>query len=82
MRLAHPLAELVPVADSRLVAVLHPRPEIVGAYPARVHLAEEADELLRLGLLSERRSLWVVGCHGVKECPGGTTKLLDVGRAV
>lgn len=82
MRLAHPPAELVSVAHARLVAVLHPRPEIVRAYPAGVHLAKEADELLRLALLSEGGSLRVVGCHAVQKSPGGAAELLDVGRAV
>lgn len=73
MRLTHPLAKLIPVADPRLIAILHPRPEIVGAHPARVHFAEQADELLRLHLLRKRRSLRVVGRHGVQEGPGGAT---------
>lgn len=82
MRLAHPLAKLIPIADPRLIAVLHPRSKIVGAHPTRVHLAKQADELLRLHLLRERRSLRVVGRHGVQEGPGGAAELFDVRRAV
>ena len=82
MRLTHPLAKLIPIAHPRLITVLHPRPEIVRARPARVHLAEQADELLCLALLRELRSLRVGGGHGVQERPGGAAELLDVWRAV
>lgn len=70
MRLAHPPPEVVPAAHAGLVPVLHPRPEIVGARPARVHFAEQADELLGFALLGEGWSLGVGGRHGVQEGPG------------
>ena len=82
MRLTHPPPKLISIAHPRLIPVLHPRPEIVRARPARVHLAEQADELLRLALLRERGSLGVGGGHGVQERPGGAAELLDVWRAV
>jgi hypothetical protein len=82
VRLTHPAPKVVSVAHAGLVTVFHPRPEIVGARPARVHFAEQADELLRFVLLGEGRSLGVGGCHGVQESPGGAAELLDVWRAV
>ena len=82
MRLAHPLAKLVSAADPRLVAVFHPRPEIVGAHPARVHLSEQCDELPGLVLLRERGSFWVRCCQRVEKCPRGAAELFDVWWAV
>ena len=51
MRLAHPPPELVPITDLRLIALLHPRLEIVRANPARIQLTEQAYELFHFGLL-------------------------------
>lgn len=82
MRLAHPLAKLVSAADPRVIAVFHPRPEIVRAHPTRVHLSEQVDELPSLILLCEGRSLWVCCCHGVEECPGRAAELFDVWWAI
>ena len=82
MRLTHPPPEIIPIAHARLIAVFHPGSEIIGARPARVHLAEQADELLRFALLGEGRSFGVGGCHGVQEGPGGAAELLDVWGAV
>lgn len=69
MRLTHPPPKLVSIADPRLIALFHPYPEIVCAYPARVHPAEEADELLCLCLLDECGFFGVVGCHRMQQCP-------------
>ena len=66
MRLAHPPSELVSIAHPRLIALLHPFSEIIGADPAWVHLAEQADELLRLDLSDQRGLLRIVGCHCVE----------------
>ena len=82
MRLAHPAPKLLSIAHARLIALLHPRAEIIGAHPARVHFAEEPEELLGLDLLCDGGRFGVVGCEGVQEGPGRSTKLLDVGRAV
>jgi len=41
MRLAHPSSELSPVADSRLMALLHPVLEVACAHPARIHLSKQ-----------------------------------------
>lgn len=82
MRLTHPFSKLVPVAHARFIAVLHPRPEIIRARPARVHLAEQAYELFCFALLRHGWSLRVVGSHGMQQSPGGATELLDVGRTV
>jgi hypothetical protein len=82
MRLTHPPPKVVPVAHPRLVAVFHPRSEVVGARPARVHFAEQADKLLRFALLGESWSLGVGGRHGVQEGPGRAAELLDVWRAI
>lgn len=82
MRLTHPPPEIIPIAHARLVAIFHPRPEIVGARPARVHFAEQANELLCFALLGRGWSLRVCGCQGVQEGPGGAAELLDVWRAV
>lgn len=81
MRLAHPSTELAPAANPRLT-LAHPLLEVAGTHPARIHLAEQADELPRLGLLRERRGFWVRGGHGVEERPGRAAQLLDVGRTV
>jgi hypothetical protein len=82
VRLTHPPPKVIPIAHSRLIAIFHPRPEIVGTRPARIHFAEQADELLRFALLGRGRSFGVGGRHGVQEGPGGAAELLDVWRAV
>lgn len=51
MGLAHPFPKFISVANSWLVAVPHPRPEVIRAYPTWVHLAEQPDELFCLSLL-------------------------------
>ena len=80
--LTHPPSKLVPIAHPGLVAVFHPRSEVVGTRPARVHLAEQADELLCFALLRKGWSLGIGGCHGVQEGPSGAAELLDVRWAV
>jgi hypothetical protein len=83
MRLAQPLAELIPIAHSwRIPACAHPCPKIICAYPAWVDFAEEIHELSCLGLLGGVGSLRVVGGESVKECPRGAAELLDIWRTV
>ena len=82
MRLTHPPPKVIPIAHPRLIAVFHPRSEIIGARPARVHFAEQGEELLCFALLGEGGALGVGGCHGVQEGPGGAAELLDVWGAV
>jgi hypothetical protein len=82
MRLTHPPPKIIPIAHPRLIPILHPRSEIVGARPAGIHFAKQADECLRLALLGEGWSLRVSGCQGVQEGPGGAAELLDVWWAV
>ena len=49
MRLAHPLPKLAATANARCID-LHPVLEVLGAHPARVQLAERAQERGCLGL--------------------------------
>lgn len=60
MRLAHPRPKLVPAAHSWRVR-LHPGLEVLGAYPARVQLAECAEEGGCFGL-QLGRGIGGVGC--------------------
>lgn len=82
MRFAHPPTKLFSVAYSRLIAFFHPRSEVIGTYPTRIHLAEEIDELLRLNLLSERWSFRIVCSHRVQQVPRRAPKLVYIGWTV
>ena len=81
MRLAHPLPKFAATADARCVD-LHPLLEVLGAHPARVQLAERAQER---GCLSLQRMLWflrVCGGDRVQEGPRRAAQLGDVRWAV
>lgn len=81
--LAHPPSELFSTANPwRIAVLLHPCLEILPAIPARVELREGAHEGSCLYLERWGRVLGILGCDGMKECPRGTTKGFNVGRAV
>lgn len=83
MRLAHPLAELLAVADpGRIPVFLHPRAEIVGADPAGVEFGEEGEELFGFLLVGWGGLDGVGGGEGVEEGPGAAAELVDVWGAV
>ena len=81
MRLTHPPTELLPTADPRRILRL-PRPEVVRARPAGVHLPKQRDERSSIGLLCGSWVGRVVGCEGMEEGPCVVPQSINVGRAV
>jgi hypothetical protein len=81
MRLAHPLPKLAATAHARCID-LHPLLEVLGAHPARVQLAERAQERGCLGLQRRFGLLGVCGGDRVQEGPRRAAQLGDVRWAV
>lgn len=83
MRLAHPAPQPLPPLHPRRVAPPpHPRPEVLGARPARVQAREEGQELPHLRLLGRRGGGRVRGRERVQEGPGGAAEGVGVRGAV